>query len=127
MAEQTEASVKHADPYKEANADEDVPLDQKVQDLSNFMTHCKFGMMTTRDAGSGNLVSRCMALAAQVRNPPQPRKQQSDCPPNQTLYRKAAASTSCSTQTPSRARRLTLPAIRTSTSASSTTRVTGHR
>lgn len=66
MAEQqTEASAKHPDPYKEANLDENVSLEQKVQDLSAFMTHCKFGMMTTRDAGSGNLVSRCMALAAQ--------------------------------------------------------------
>jgi hypothetical protein len=68
MAEQqTEASAKHPDPYKEANVDENVSLEQKVRDLSAFMTHCKFGMMTTRDAGSGNLVSRCMALAAQVR------------------------------------------------------------
>jgi general stress protein 26 len=81
MAEQqTEASAKHPDPYKEANADENVSLEQKVRDLSAFMTHCKFGMMTTRDAGSGNLVSRCMALAAQVRIRPQPCEQQSDCP-----------------------------------------------
>jgi hypothetical protein len=65
--QQTDASAKHADPYKEANLDSGVSLEQKIQDLSGFMSHCKFGMMTTRDAASGNLVSRCMALAAQVR------------------------------------------------------------
>jgi hypothetical protein len=37
-----------------------------VNDLSGFMKNCKFGMMTTRDSSSGHLVSRCMALAAQV-------------------------------------------------------------
>lgn len=57
--------IKHGDPYKEANLDNEVPLEQKIHDLSTFMTHCKFGMMTTHDAASGNLVSRCMALAAQ--------------------------------------------------------------
>jgi len=56
---------KHADPFKTANLDNDVPLAQKIEDLSNFATSCKFGMMTTRDANkSGNLVSRCMALVA---------------------------------------------------------------
>jgi hypothetical protein len=59
-------SAKHADPYKEANLDTGVSLEQKIQDLSGFMTSCKFAMMTTRDAKSGSLVSRCMALAAQV-------------------------------------------------------------
>ncbi|GAB1319209.1 BLI-3 blue-light-inducible Bli-3 protein [Madurella fahalii] len=66
MAQQsTEASAKHPDPYKEANLDTGVSLEQKIHDLSSFMSRCKFGMMTTRDATSGNLVSRCMALAAQ--------------------------------------------------------------
>jgi hypothetical protein len=59
-------NVKNADPYKEANTDSQASLEQKIQDLSNFMQNCKFGMMTTRDAKSGKLVSRCMALAAQV-------------------------------------------------------------
>ena len=68
--QQLDPSAKHADPYKEANLESEVPLDRKIQDLSGFMGHCKFAMMTTRDAASGNLVSRCMALAAQVRNPP---------------------------------------------------------
>ena len=62
MAQQT----KHADPYKEANLETEVSSESKIRDLSAFMTHCKFAMMTTRDAQSGNLVSRCMALAAQV-------------------------------------------------------------
>lgn len=59
----TSTGDKPADPYTKANAD-DVPLEQKVTGLSDFITACKFGMMTTRDAGSGRLVSRCMAVAA---------------------------------------------------------------
>jgi len=59
---------KPADPYKAANLDNEVPLAQKFEDLNNFVSSCKFGMMTTRDANkSGNLVSRCMALVATVR------------------------------------------------------------
>lgn len=69
MAQQT---PKHADPYKEANLQTEVSAEQKIHDLSAFMTHCKYGMMTTRDAKSGNLVSRCMALAAQVCAPRAP-------------------------------------------------------
>ncbi|KAK4188770.1 hypothetical protein QBC35DRAFT_495530 [Podospora australis] len=57
--------AKHADPYKEANLDNNVSLDQRILDLSEFMNNCKFSLMTTRDAKSGNLVSRCMALAGQ--------------------------------------------------------------
>ncbi|KAG9229179.1 hypothetical protein BJ875DRAFT_387897 [Amylocarpus encephaloides] len=53
---------KPADPYKEKNKDE-VSLKEKVEDLSDFISACKFGMMTTRDGKSGALVSRCMALA----------------------------------------------------------------
>ncbi|KAL9569703.1 hypothetical protein ACKAV7_006181 [Fusarium commune] len=52
-----------ADPYKKANTEE-VPLQTKIEDLVHFITKEKFGMMTTRGSGSGNLVSRCMALAA---------------------------------------------------------------
>ncbi|KAL2143620.1 hypothetical protein VTI28DRAFT_10205 [Corynascus sepedonium] len=65
MAQQFSNTSKHEDPYKDANLDTEVSLEQKIKDLSGFMAHCKFGMMTTRDARSGNLVSRCMALAAQ--------------------------------------------------------------
>ncbi|KAL6881353.1 blue light inducible protein [Trichoderma novae-zelandiae] len=56
---------KPADPYTEVNKDE-ADLQTKVTDLVNFITKCKFGMMTTIEAGSAqnNLVSRCMALAA---------------------------------------------------------------
>jgi len=54
---------KHPDPYKEKNIDE-VSIKEKVEDLEEFMSACKFGMMTTRDASTGYLTSRCMALAA---------------------------------------------------------------
>ncbi|EGY14024.1 bli-3 [Verticillium dahliae VdLs.17] len=52
-----------ADPYKDANKDE-VSLQTKIEDLTQFINATKFAMMTTRDASSGNLVSRAMALAA---------------------------------------------------------------
>merc|ERR1712093_543052 len=55
---------KNADPYKATNKDE-TSIQEKVEDLSEFVKACKFGMMTTRDGSSGALVSRCMALAAQ--------------------------------------------------------------
>lgn len=60
----TDTGSKPADPYKKANTDTDASLDQKIEDLSAFISNCKFGMMTTRDAKTGNLMSRCMALAA---------------------------------------------------------------
>ena len=56
---------KPADPYKAKNIDE-TSIKEKVEDLSKFISSCKFGMMTTRDASSGSLISRCMALAAKV-------------------------------------------------------------
>lgn len=59
----TDTGDKAADPYKAANTDTEASLKNKVEDLSDFITACKFGMMTTRDA-SGKLVSRCMAVAA---------------------------------------------------------------
>jgi hypothetical protein len=64
----TSTGDKPADPYKKANADE-VDTKTKVQDLVTFIEKCKFGMMTTHEAASDNLVSRCMALAATVRTP----------------------------------------------------------
>jgi len=57
-------SSQPADPYKAKNKDEP-GLEQKVNDLSAFIQSAKFGMLTTRIADSGLLVSRCMALAAQ--------------------------------------------------------------
>lgn len=59
---------KPADPYKKENAEE-ADLDTKVEDLVNFITNAKFGMMTTHEAATDNLVSRCMALAATVSLP----------------------------------------------------------
>ena len=61
----TNTGDKPADPYKEKNLD-DTSIKVKVEDLSEFVSSCKFGMMTTRDGSSGALVSRCMALAAKV-------------------------------------------------------------
>lgn len=60
------ADSKSMDPYKEKNKDPDTTLKEKVEDLSEFISACKFGMMTTRDASTGMLASRCMALAAKV-------------------------------------------------------------
>ncbi|KAK7729107.1 BLI-3 blue-light-inducible Bli-3 protein [Cytospora paraplurivora] len=60
----TDTGNKPADPYKVANTETDIPLEQKVQDLSDFISAVKFGMLTTRDASNGKLVSRCMAVAA---------------------------------------------------------------
>ncbi|GAO20108.1 hypothetical protein UVI_02008790 [Ustilaginoidea virens] len=63
----TSTGDKPADPYKQANKDNvDVPT--KIQDLVSFITACKYGMMTTRCASSGGLVSRCMALAGTENN-----------------------------------------------------------
>lgn len=51
--------------YKAKNKDEP-GVEAKVNGLAEFIKAAKFGMMTTRIADSGLLVSRCMALAAQV-------------------------------------------------------------
>lgn len=60
----TDTGDKPADPYKQANKDE-TSLEEKITDLSAFISASKFGMLTTRDAQTGKLVSRCMAVAAQ--------------------------------------------------------------
>ena len=60
---------KPADPYKATNKD-DPELKAKIEDLTSFISSCKFGMMTTRIGSTGQLTSRCMALAAKVRPPP---------------------------------------------------------
>ncbi|KAF7620096.1 hypothetical protein AFLA_012889, partial [Aspergillus flavus NRRL3357] len=52
------------DPYK-AKSLEDPPLAQKVEDLVDFISEAKFGMLTTKIAGSEYLTSRCMALAGE--------------------------------------------------------------
>jgi len=58
----TDTGSKPADPYTAKNKEE-VSLKEKIEDLSDFVSSCKFGMMTTRDDKSGALYSRCMALA----------------------------------------------------------------
>ncbi|RKF65542.1 Protein bli-3 [Erysiphe neolycopersici] len=60
----TDGHEKPADPYKTANLDQCVSIKDKVNDLSDFVDSCKFGIMTTRDSSSGALVSRCMVVAA---------------------------------------------------------------
>lgn len=60
----TDTGSKPADPYKEANKDEPSTLQEKIETVTQFISSCKFGMMTTRDASSDKLVSRCMAVAA---------------------------------------------------------------
>lgn len=63
----TNTGGKPADPYKVANKEDDLSASDKIEGLNKFVTSCKFGMMTTRDARTGKLVSRCMAIAAKVR------------------------------------------------------------
>ncbi|KAJ5126879.1 hypothetical protein N7448_007658 [Penicillium atrosanguineum] len=52
------------DPYK-SKSFEDPPLPQKIEDLANFISEIKFGMLTTHQSEGEYLASRCMALAAQ--------------------------------------------------------------
>ncbi|KAI1870582.1 uncharacterized protein JN550_005125 [Neoarthrinium moseri] len=59
----TNTGSKSAEPIKDKNIDRDVPLKEKIEALSEFITSRKFAMMTTRDTSSGQLVSRAMALA----------------------------------------------------------------
>ncbi|KAI9167079.1 Protein bli-3 [Paramyrothecium foliicola] len=59
----TSTGDKQADPYK-AKTLEEPDLKTKVNDLVEFITKSKYGMMTTKEADSDKLVSRCMALAA---------------------------------------------------------------
>jgi hypothetical protein len=62
----TSTGAQAADPYKVKNKDDDVSLDEKIGTLVDFVSACKFGMMTTRSAGKKVLASRCMAVAAKV-------------------------------------------------------------
>ncbi|EJP69313.1 pyridoxamine 5'-phosphate oxidase [Beauveria bassiana ARSEF 2860] len=57
-----------ADPYTKANADTKVDGPQKIKDFTDFITTSKYGMLTTRQAGSSRLVSRSMALAGTESN-----------------------------------------------------------
>lgn len=55
------------DPYKSQNS-EDPPLPTKIEELSDFISQVKFGMLTTKQSGGDFLTSRAMALAAKVRS-----------------------------------------------------------
>ena len=57
------------DPYKTQNF-EDPPLAQKIEDLVDFISEVKFGMLTTKQSNGELLISRCMALAAKVSKTP---------------------------------------------------------
>ncbi|KAF9890329.1 hypothetical protein FE257_005995 [Aspergillus nanangensis] len=50
------------DPYKDQSK-EDPPLPQKIEDLVDFISEAKYGMLTTKMSDSDLLTSRCMALA----------------------------------------------------------------
>merc|ERR1712225_111274 len=93
---------KNADPYKATNKDE-TSIQEKVEDLSEFVKACKFGMMTTRDGSSGALVSRSWHW----------------------LLKKPVALTSSSTPTPNPARPTTSTPTLTSTSPSLTAQANG--
>jgi hypothetical protein len=62
----TDTGGKPADPYTQKNLNNEASLEEKIKDLVGFAEKQKFCMMTTRIADSGLLVSRCMALAAEV-------------------------------------------------------------
>jgi hypothetical protein len=84
-----------ADPYREKNID-NVSLKEKIEDLSEFISKCKFGMMTTHHGQTGALVSRCMGLAAKVRPfpsllYPSPPKKENLHEPKPTTHRKTTA------------------------------------
>ena len=47
MSNQTTDTSKPADPYIDANLDNDIPLKEKVGDFLTFVEKCKFCMMAT--------------------------------------------------------------------------------
>lgn len=63
-----------ADPYKAKNKDEP-SLEEKIETLVAFVSSCKFGMMTTWNATTKLLASRCMAVAAKVSFQTHPKSQ----------------------------------------------------
>jgi hypothetical protein len=104
----TQTGDKPADPYTQKNLDP-TSLKEKVEDLLQFIDKTKFCMLTTQTAGSDLLASRCMALAAKVRILTFPihwlhtPSHHETCLTTQS-NRKATASISSSTPTPSPAR-----------------------
>lgn len=77
--------------YKEKNKDEPGTA-EKIKDLSDFVKSSKFGMMTTKAPSSDDLVSRAMAVAAQVSTTP-PSTLPATPPPLTPPKRKPTAST----------------------------------
>jgi hypothetical protein len=67
MSTTADPSQQSVDLYKAKNFD-NAPLKEKVEGLVEFISQCKFGMLTTQEPGSGLLASRCMALASKVNN-----------------------------------------------------------
>ncbi|GLA48291.1 hypothetical protein AnigIFM63604_003436 [Aspergillus niger] len=63
----TTSGTQPLDPYKAKSLDDDLPLAQKITDLSTFITEQKFGMLTTKSSEDDLLTSRCMALAGKER------------------------------------------------------------
>lgn len=61
----TSTGAHAVDPYKAQNL-EDPPLPQKVEELADFISEVKFGMLTTHQSEGEYLASRCMALAGKV-------------------------------------------------------------
>lgn len=61
----TDTGNHSVDPYKTQNF-EDPPLPQKIEELVDFVSEVKFGMLTTKQSDGDYLTSRCMALAAKV-------------------------------------------------------------
>jgi hypothetical protein len=55
-----------SDPYKAKNLDTEVPMDERINDLLEFVDKAKFCMLTTVTP-EGHLASRAMALAGKVR------------------------------------------------------------
>ncbi|KAI0470995.1 pyridoxamine 5'-phosphate oxidase [Xylariaceae sp. FL0804] len=64
----TDTGSKPPGPYYNKNVENDVPLSEKIEALTKFVSGCKFGMMTTHDKKTGKLVSRCMAIAGKENN-----------------------------------------------------------
>ncbi|TQS31930.1 hypothetical protein Golomagni_07773, partial [Golovinomyces magnicellulatus] len=66
MSQHATIETKHGsasvDPYTSKNV-EKIPLAQKMQDLNDFLSNMKIGMLTTQESEGELLVSRCMALA----------------------------------------------------------------
>ncbi|EMR67307.1 putative protein bli-3 protein [Eutypa lata UCREL1] len=51
----TDTGDKSSGPYYDKNVDNEVPLKEKIEAVTKFVSSCKFGMMTTRDPSSHKL------------------------------------------------------------------------